>query len=407
MSSSPPVSENFPPVPRGRDETPNRKPAGTTTFAGLGLGPEALAAVERAGFYGPTEIQEKFIPAALTGRDCVGRARTGTGKTAAFLLPLFHRFFSGEPVRMLVLAPTRELAEQIKQESRKLSGKNLPRVLAAYGGTRLFPQITELKEKPEIVVGTPGRLMDLGQRKALDFGDFRIVVLDEVDRMFDMGFRQDIAKILRQCRKREQTLFLSATLPPEIMRLAERFLKNPIRVSAVEEESPSVESLEQAYFIISPRRKRSLLERLLAREKPKLALIFVRTKRGVERLGKALDNKYRSTFVHGDLSQKERDRAVNSFREGKVKFLVATDLMGRGIDVPGITHIINYDIPEYPEDYLHRVGRSARMEAKGKAFTFVTPEQGEALTRIEILCNLMLPEDRIEGFDPGLDDPPG
>ncbi len=404
MSSPPTADKTGSSRPRNPDETSNRKPAGPPTFAGLGLGQEALAAVERAGFYGPTEIQEKFIPAALTGRDSIGRARTGTGKTAAFLLPFFHRFFSGEPVRMLILAPTRELAEQIKEESRKLSGKGLPRVLAAYGGTRLFPQIEELKEKPEIVVGTPGRLMDLAQRKALDFGDFRIVVLDEVDRMFDMGFRQDIARILGQCRKREQTLFLSATLPPEIMRLAERYLKKPIRISAVEEESPSVETLEQAYFIISPRRKRSLLERLLEREKPELALIFVRTKRGVERLGKALAGKYHSTFVHGDLSQKERDRAVNRFREGKVKVLVATDLMGRGIDVPGITHIINYDIPEYPEDYLHRVGRSARMEAKGKAFTFVTPEQGEALTKIEILCNLMLPEDRIENFDTGLDD---
>lgn len=407
MPSSPTVFKNDPTSTDGCDELPNRKPAGPPSFAGLGLGPKTLAAVERSGFYAPTEIQEKFIPAALTGRDCVGRARTGTGKTAAFLLPLFHRFFSGEPVRMLVLAPTRELAEQIKQESRKLSGKKPPRILAAYGGTRLFPQIEELKEKPEIVVGTPGRLIDHGQRGTIGFGDFRIVVLDEVDRMFDMGFRQDIAKILRQCRKREQTLFLSATLPPDIMRLAERFLKDPIRVSALEEENPSVETLEQAYFIVSPRRKMALLERLLEREKPELALIFVRTKRGVERVGKAIEKKkYRSTFVHGDLSQKERDRAVNNFRDGKIKILVATDLMGRGIDVPGISHIINYDIPEYPEDYLHRVGRSARMETSGKAFTFVTPEQGEALTKIEILCNLMLPEDHIEGFDPGLEDSP-
>jgi ATP-dependent RNA helicase DeaD len=403
MSSSA-VINNDSASPEGRDEPSNQKEDSPPTFAGLGLGPETLAAVERAGFYGPTEIQEKFIPAALTGRDSVGRARTGTGKTAAFLLPLFHRFFAGEPVRMLILAPTRELAEQIKQESRKLSGKGPPRVLAAYGGTRLFPQIAELKEKPEIVVGTPGRLMDLGQRKALNFGDFQMVVLDEVDRMFDMGFRQDIAKILGQCRKREQTLFLSATLPPDIMRLAMRFLKNPIQISAVEEDSPSVDSLEQAYFIISPRRKRSLLERLLEREKPELALVFVRTKRGVERLGKGLTKKYRSTFVHGDLSQKERDQAVSQFREGRVKILIATDLMGRGIDVPGISHIINYDIPEYPEDYLHRVGRAARMERKGKAFTFVTPEQGEALTKIEVLCNLMLPEDEIEGFDTGLEE---
>ncbi len=375
---------------------------GPASFDRLGLGPETLGAVFRAGFDQPTEIQEKFIPAALTGRDCVGRAKTGTGKTAAFLIPVFQRFFQGEKARMLVLLPTRELAAQIKQESRKLAGNGPPRVLAVYGGTKVNPQIEKLKSKPEIVVGTPGRLIDLGERKALDFSEFQIVVLDEVDRMFDMGFRQDIAKILKKCRGRKQTLFLSATLPPEIMRLAERFLKNPIRVLAGEEEKPSVETLEQSYFIVSARRKRSLLKKLLERENPELALIFVRTKRGVERLGKALEKTHQAAYVHGDLSQKERDRAVNRFREGKVRILVATDLMGRGIDVPGISHIINYDIPEYPEDYLHRVGRSARMEAEGKAFSFVTPEQGEALTKIEMLCNLLLFEDHIEGFDPGL-----
>jgi len=377
------------------------------TFACLGLGEKTLAAVERIGFDAPSEIQEKFIPVALTDRDCIGRARTGTGKTAAFLLPLFHRFYGGEKIRVLVLVPTRELAEQIKVESRKMTGTGHPRSLAVYGGTRIEPQIKQLKKNPEIVVGTPGRLLDHGQRGTLNFRDFTIVVLDEVDRMFDMGFRKDIGAILRQCKNRKQIMFLSATLPPEIMRLAERFLRDPVRVSAVEDENPSVETLDQSYFAVSARRKFALLDRLLKRDNPELALIFCRTKRGTERIGRRLREKhYNSSYIHGDMTQSGRDQAVNSFREGKINILVATDVMGRGIDVPGITHIINYDIPDNPEDYLHRVGRAARMEAKGKAIAFITPEQGDLLSGIEMLCNMMLREDQIPGFHAGLDDPP-
>lgn len=383
-----------------------KKPSAPPTFADLALSDQALEAVGRIGFTEPTEIQEKFIPAALTGRDCIGRAKTGTGKTAAFLLPIFHRFYEGEPVRMLVLAPTRELAEQIKEASRIMAGKEPPRTVAVYGGTKIDPQIKRLAHSPEIVVGTPGRLLDHGRRRTLNFRDFTVVVLDEVDRMFDMGFRRDIGVILRQCKGRRQTLFLSATLLPEIMQLAERFLKDPIRISALEEEFPLVETLDQSYFTVSPRRKYALLERLLDREKPELALIFARTKRGVERIGKRLRKKnYNSMYIHGDLTQAQRNRAVARFREGKINILVATDVMGRGIDIPGVTHIINYDIPENPNDYIHRVGRSARMDASGKAFTFVTTEQDASLTAIEMLCNRLLEEDRFPGFDPGLDDP--
>ncbi len=369
-------------------------------FAGLGLGSKTLEALGRVDFSVPTEIQERFIPVALTGRDCVGRAKTGTGKTAAFLLPVFDRFFKGEDIRALILAPTRELAEQIATVSRQLAGKDGPRTLAVYGGKKIGPQIERLQKKPEILVATPGRLIDLAQRKCVALSDFPVVVLDEVDRMFDMGFRDDIRRILKMCRKRRQTMFLSATLPEDIMRLARRFLNDPLTVSAVMESDPSVESLDQRYFVVSPRRKLSLLIKVLEREKPELALIFTRTKRGAERLGLHLKKRgISSAYIHGGLSQQERDRAIAAFREKKISILVATDVMGRGIDVPGITHVINYDIPENPDDYLHRVGRSARMDAAGKALTFVIPDQGDCLTAIEMLVNRLIEEDRVEGFD--------
>jgi len=372
-------------------------------FAELGLGPQSLSAVQRIGFEEPSEIQQKFIPAALSGRDCVGLARTGTGKTVAFLLPIFEQFFKDKTTRALVLAPTRELAAQISDESRKLSGDYLPWATAVYGGTPINRQIKNLSANPEIVVATPGRLIDHSKRRTIDFGDFPIVVLDEVDRMFDMGFRKDISSILRQCTNRTQTLFLSATMPPDIMRLADRFLRNPTRTSAIQDDSPSVETLDQRYFAVSQHRKLFLLIEVLEREKPKLGLIFTRTKRGAEKLGTELKRRgYKAMHIHGDLTQGRRQRAMDSFREGKIQLLVATDVMGRGIDVPGVSHVINYDIPENPKDYLHRVGRSGRMNAPGKAFTFVTPDQGEEITAIETLCNHLLAKDLIPGFDNGV-----
>ena len=359
-----------------------------------------MEAVRRVEFTEPTEIQIRFIPPALTGRDCVGRAKTGTGKTAAFLLPIFEQFFNRNDVRALILAPTRELIEQISSVSRQLAGNQPPRTLAVYGGKKITPQIEALKRKPEIVAATPGRLIDLSERGSISLSDFSIVVLDEVDRMFDMGFRDDISAILKKCRHRRQTMFLSATLPEDIMRLARRFLKDPVTISAVMESDPSATSLDQRYFAVSPHRKLSLLLKILEREKPLLALIFTRTKRGAERLGKHLKQRgFNSAYIHGGLTQQERDRAIAGFRLHKVSILVATDVMGRGIDVPGISHVINYDIPENPDDYLHRVGRSARMDARGKALTFVIPDQGDCLTAIEILINRLIAEDCIYGFD--------
>ncbi|MBN1345431.1 MAG: DEAD/DEAH box helicase [Phycisphaerae bacterium] len=372
-------------------------------FAKLGLGPRTLACVRRIGFENPTEIQEQFIPAVMTGKDCVGRARTGTGKTAAFLLPIFQKFYAGEYARALILAPTRELAMQIRDESRRMSKNDPPRATAVYGGAPIRRQIDRLSKSPEIVAATPGRVLDHSERGTVAFHSFGIVVLDEVDRMFDMGFRKDIRRILRECTNRRQTMFLSATLPDDIMGLADQYLSDPIRISAVDDNDPSVETLDQRYFSVAHDRKLSLLVKVLEREQPELALIFTRTKHGAERLGKTLlGRKFNASYIHGNLPQQKRNQVMTRFRERKINLLVATDLMGRGIDVPGISHVINYDIPENAEDYLHRTGRSGRMNAIGKAFTFVTPEQGSEITAIEMLCNRLLAQDQIPGFDNGV-----
>lgn len=390
-----------------RENTPTTVETPTSmepeAFAKLGLGPWSLAAVRRIGFETPTGIQEKFIPAALTGRDSVGLARTGTGKTVAFLLPIFEQIYQGGSSRALVLAPTRELAQQISDESQKLSGKAAPQTTAVYGGIPIKQQIQKLRGKPDVIVATPGRLIDHSRRKTLDFSEFSVVVLDEVDRMFDMGFRKDISHIMDKCLNRTQTLFLSATMPQDIMRFADRFLHNPIRVSAIDGHSPSVETLDQRYFAVAEGRKLLLLIEVLEREKPELGLIFTRTKRGAEKLGKELQRRgYDAMYIHGDLTQSRRKKAMDSFRARKIQFLVATDVMGRGIDVPGVSHVINYNIPENPKDYLHRVGRSGRMNAPGKAFTFVTPAQGGEINAIETLCRHLLDKDSIPGFDNGI-----
>ncbi len=374
-----------------------------TGFDELGLGDRSLAAVRRVGFQTPTTIQQQFIPAALGGRDCVGLARTGTGKTAAFLLPIFDRFYEGNSQRALILAPTRELAEQTSQAAQDLAGKGRPKVVPIYGGKSIKPQIDRLRQRPEIVVATPGRLLDHVQRRTIDLSAFPVVVMDEVDRMFDMGFRPDITRIIQGCTSRAQTMFLSATMPREIMSFAERYLSNPTHVSAIEDDNPSVAQLEQRYFAVAPGRKRQLLAEVLKREDPSLCLIFTRTQRGAERLGKDLKKRgHRSSHIHGGLSQNQRQRAMDQFRSGRIKLLVTTDVLGRGIDVDGISHVINYDIPENAKDYLHRVGRSGRMDNAGKAITFVTPDQGEEMTEIELLCRQRLESDRIHAFDNGL-----
>lgn len=373
-----------------------------TRFQDLGLSASTLKALEKANFHTPSPIQAALLPIALTGRDCTGQAHTGTGKTAAFVIPILERIDVDDPaIQALVLAPTRELSEQVAQEARRLSETSPVRTVCLVGGRPIRQQLAELNKGPQIAIGTPGRVIDLISRKALNLENLKIVVLDEADRMLDIGFRPDIEKILRRCPQERQTLLLSATMPPPVERLAKRYMKDAERVD-LSGDGISVRSIEQYFLTVDADRKFGLLTRLLARERPQQALVFTRTKRGADSLYKRFAGKLpKVAHLHGDLPQVKRDRVMQKFREGKIRLLIATDVVGRGIDISGISHIINYDIPEYCDDYVHRIGRTGRLSSaeKGKAFTFVTREQGDQLTSIEMRINQQLPEYQVEGYN--------
>jgi ATP-dependent RNA helicase DeaD len=360
-----------------------------------------LAALATAGYSQPTPIQAGLIPRALADVDVLGQARTGTGKTAAFAIPILEKLDNTKKhhgPQALVLVPTRELAVQVREECVKLAHGRKTHVVAIYGGKPIRSQIDKLRRGAEVVIGTPGRVLDHLARATLDLRDLKIVVLDEADRMLDIGFRPDIEKILRRCPQSRQTLLLSATVPPPVERLGKRYMRDPEMLN-FSPKDVAVETIEQFYFTVDANRKFELLERLLQREQPRQAIIFCRTKRGTERIYQRLSKKLEGTAtIHGDLPQGARDRVMAGFRAGEVRYLVATDVVGRGIDVSGISHIINYDIPQFCDDYVHRVGRTGRMGREGVAFTFVTPEEGNELTRIEIRINRLLKREEIPGF---------
>lgn len=394
-------------------------------FAALGVRNSVLKGLAQLNFVEPSEIQALLIPRALAGVDILGQARTGTGKTAAFGIPILCRAVRGEGIQALVLTPTRELAVQVDEEIRRMGQGTPIRCVAVYGGQKIAGDIRALSAKPEIVVGTPGRVIDLLDRRQLSLADIRFIVLDEVDRMLDIGFRDDIRNILSRLKgmrqkaesaegqgaseegesdapRGHQTIFVSATFTEEIERLARRYMREPVEklVAPGADEKPTVEKVEQGYFSVQPWDKYRLLRALLQREQPELAIVFTRTKHGAEKLAKNLTHDgIDCREIHGNLAQNKRDRVMKNFKTGKFDVLVATDLASRGIDVADISHIINYDVPEDPEVYVHRVGRTARMGKGGKAYTFVTKEQGDELTRIENLINMIIPEDQIEGFN--------
>lgn len=372
-----------------------------TGFESLSLSAPILAALQRVKYFEPTPIQAAFIPRALTGRDVIGQAQTGTGKTAAFLLPFLNswRETNDPGPQALVLAPTRELVSQVSEEARKLVPSRHCRVLPIYGGCRFRGQLDELKKGCAVVVGTPGRILDHLGRGTLSFDRVRYVVLDEADRMLDIGFRPDIERILRKCPTERQTLLLSATLPGPVLRLATRYMREPVNIN-LSPQKVTVENIRQSYISVSEDRKFDLLLRVLHREQPRQCIIFCQRKRSADQLYRHLKQKsQRVEAMHGDLAQPQRERIMQDFRDAKIASLVATDVVGRGIDVTNISHIINYDLPEDPENYVHRIGRTGRMGADGVAISFVTPEQGDLLTNIEAYINKLIDHDRIDGFE--------
>jgi superfamily II DNA/RNA helicase len=371
------------------------------TFADLGLSDAVLQGIDAMGFTHPTHVQAKLIPRALTGVDILGQSRTGTGKTAAFGLPILERVTEQDDFGGLVLCPTRELAIQITHELRELSRHTNLRIVAIYGGQRMRAQMPKLEKHPNIIVGTPGRIMDFHGRGLLPYDKVKLAVLDEVDRMLDIGFRDDIRRILGTMRHPHQTVFVSATISDEIEKLARQYMKNPEKL-VLTSSSLTVAQVEQRLFHVERWDKNRLLVHLFKSYKPEMAIVFCRTKSTVDGLTRYLNQKnVAAEAIHGDLQQGRRNRVMTQMREGSISVMVASDLAARGIDLEGVTHVINYDLPEDPEVYVHRIGRTARAGRDGVAWSFITPGQGALLDQIEMLTNVHIPEGDNAGFEPG------
>lgn len=355
----------------------------TQTFNNMGLQTKLLQMIEAKGFDTPTPIQIKAIPPALAGRDVMGQAKTGTGKTAAFGIPMLNKMSPGGGLQSLVLCPTRELAVQVTEEINSLGrGMNL-RAMTVYGGQSIELQIRALLRKPELVVGTPGRLMDHMHRGNINLSGLSYVVLDEADEMLDMGFLPDIEKILEQCPTERQTFLFSATLEKDIQKLGAKFMRDP-DIILVESPELTVDLTQQYFYEVSPRHKIETICRIMDVDQPSVSLVFCRTKKGADELSRTLNNRgYGADALHGDMSQRERDNVMDRFRKGNISILVATDLAARGLDVDMVTHVFNFDIPEDPDSYVHRIGRTGRAGRDGTAITLVEPKQIRQLRIIE------------------------
>jgi ATP-dependent RNA helicase RhlE len=359
-----------------------------------------LRGLDAAGFQDPRPIQAETIPAALTGRDVLGLAQTGTGKTAAFALPLLDRFVDEKVPgpRALVLAPTRELATQIDAEIRTLARYTSLKAVTVFGGVSAHGQIKALRGNPEIVVGCPGRILDLMGQGALRLGNVEALVLDEADHMFDMGFLPDLRRILKQLPTDRQNLLFSATMPREIRKLADGLLRDP-HVAQLSVSGPA-ETIDHALIPIREDRKRDLLERILSEDACESAIVFTRTKHRARKLARQLDQSgYRAVSLQGNMSQSQRDRAMKGFRKAQYDVLVATDIAARGIDVQGVSHVINYDVPNTPEAYTHRTGRTGRSENEGCALTFATRDDQAWLRATEKKLGTPIRRQTIQGFE--------
>lgn len=355
-------------------------------FKELGISDLTIRALSDMGFEEPTPIQEQAIPLLLAGKDLVGQAQTGTGKTAAFGIPLLENIGNSVgAIFGIVLTPTRELCIQVAEELNKLGQFSNVRTLPIYGGQDIQRQIKSLQRKPQIIVATPGRLMDHMNRRTIKLSDIKMVVMDEGDEMLNMGFIEDIEKILSATPDSRQTLLFSATMPRQIQNLAQRFLKDPALIS-IKSKEVTVPLIEQYYMEVLDRQKFDVFCRLLDIQSPELSIVFGRTKRRVDELTEGLKKRgYSAEGIHGDLTQAKRDSVLRQFREGTIDILVATDVAARGLDVSGVTHVYNFDIPQDPESYVHRVGRTGRAGQTGIAMTFVIPRELDHLRSIERL----------------------
>src|SRR5579871_6168782 len=372
-------------------------------FSELGLSPELLRAVSDVGYTSPTPIQEQAIPQVKRQRDVLGCAQTGTGKTASFVLPMIDMLAAGRSrVRMprsLILEPTRELATQVADSFERYGKYHRLTMALLIGGERFGDQERKLDRGVDVLVATPGRMLDLYGRGKIILSDVRILVIDEADRMLDMGFIPDVERIVGLLPKNRQTLFFSATMPPEIRRLADAFLKDPAEISVAPPASPA-ETVEQFLVVAEPSEKREALRRLIASEDVKNALIFCNRKRDVDILQKSLARHgLDAAALHGDMSQPKRTETLERFKNGEIRLLVASDVAARGLDIQGLSHVFNFDVPYHAEDYVHRIGRTGRAGRQGRSFTLAAPEDGKSVAAIQKLIGKPIPPIEIPGVD--------
>ena len=372
------------------------------TFQELGLEPSILSAVEELGFTEPTPIQEGAVPPILEGKDVIGSAQTGTGKTAAYALPILQRLGGhkpGAPPRCLVLGPTRELAAQAESQFKEYGKYCEPKCCLLHGGVGYGKQRAELKEGADVVIATPGRLLDHLEQKTFDLRSIELLVLDEVDRMLDMGFIDDVKRIIGYCNRNRQTLLFSATVPEAVKRIIAKSLRDPVEVTIGVKLSPA-ETVKHEIYPVGAMQKFDLLVALIERMEIDSMIIFCRMKMGADRITRWLkEHKYSCAAMHSDLPQKERTQSLERFKNGEIKILVATDIASRGLDIANVTHVINYDVPEHPEDYVHRIGRTGRARKEGDAATILAADEYSRLEAIERFIDQSIPQRRLEGFN--------
>jgi len=375
------------------------------SFKALGLSAPLLKAIEKKGYTTPSPIQEKAIPPVLEGKDVLASAQTGTGKTAGFTLPLLHLLSQEQPqrhrpVRALILTPTRELAAQIYANVKEYSEYLDLRSTVIFGGVNQKPQVANLRKGMDILVATPGRLLDLHNQRVLSLSKVEIFVLDEADRMLDMGFLRDIEKVMKLLPQRRQNLLFSATFSKDIKKLAHGILNNPVQVEATPENT-TVEVIRQKVYRVAKAKKRGLIIKMISEGNWQQVLVFTRTKHGANNLTKKMIAAgISAAAIHGNKSQGARTKALKSFKDGSLRVLVATDIAARGLDIPLLPHVVNFEIPNIPEDYVHRIGRTGRAGASGEAISLVSADETTYLRDIQKLIQMQIPVEIVEGFEP-------